>query len=100
MRIYSLIVFLSISRLLLADDVDRIKIFLNGKLVANITEGNKLTTTINFHFGDTLMIDAWTDRGLLENATLDVVNNLGAKLLTIEKQKDGQYGARFYYILD
>ncbi len=56
-------------------------------------------TTINFHSGDTLMFEAWTDWGGLDYAILDIINNVGVKVLTIQKHKDRQYGAKFLYIL-
>lgn len=97
----SVIAAISFLHVYASSDLDRVDIYLNGKLISTWTvSGMQEIHLDTLHAADTLWFYAWTnfDEGL-RNATLDIKDNSGVLLSHINSALSTNFEAHFMYVL-
>lgn len=89
---------MSLAQTALADGIDRIHVFLNGKIIF-MTEDSEFESDYTISVGDTLLFDAWTDWSLLENATLTMSKPYDKGKSTLTQVINNKSSAQFIYIV-
>lgn len=98
MRITIIIFFAFLSQTVFADGVDRIHVYLNGKIIF-LTEVSNYKIDYTISTGDTLLFDAWTDWDLLDKATLTLKSLSWDEEIVLLQENNTTYGAQFFYII-
>lgn len=84
-----------------ADFMDKVDVYVNGKLVTstdNFKNGPYLFVD-TLKVGDTIMFHAQTDWDELFSATLDISNSYGNIIDTLKRIPNNIYGAQFHLIV-
>src|ERR1019366_2154544 len=83
------------------DELDRVSIYLNGKLIGTWRDGDEKVIDIDsIAITDTLTFLAQTDLGGLENSSIDLKDEAGSPIENLRPVRGDQSEAFFVYILD
>ena len=91
--------FLQSAKFTRADELDRVTVYLNDKLVGTWRAGDEEVVHINnIADGDTLTFRARTDLGGLGNSSIDIKDNGGVPVDNIQSPTSSDQAADFVYV--
>ena len=94
-----LIVLLT-GKLVYADGLDEMRIYVNQKLVATSYEGESQVLELKVSPGDTLKFEIWTDWGGMENSSISVFDYQSSeKVSELARIPNNKYEADFQQIV-
>jgi hypothetical protein len=100
MKLFLFLIVLLTGKLVYADGLDEMRIYINDKLVATSYEGASQILELEVSVGDTLKFEIWTDWGGMEQSSISVFEYQSSeKVAELARIPNAKYEADFQQIV-
>jgi len=100
MKPFLFLIVLLTGKLVYADGLDEMRIYINDKLVATSYEGASQMLELEVSVGDTLKFEIWTDWGGMEQSSISVFEYQSSeKVAELARIPNAKYEADFQQII-
>lgn len=100
MKLFLFLIVLLTGKLVYADGLDEMRIYINDKLVATSYEGASQILELEVSVGDTLKFEIWTDWGGMEQSSISVFEYQSSeKVAELARIPNAKYEADFQQII-
>ena len=100
MKQFLFLLILLTGKLVYADGLDEMRIYVNQKLVATSYEGESQVVELEVSIGDTLKFEIWTDWGGMEHSSVSVFDYQSSeKVSELARIPNNKYEADFQQIV-